>query len=241
MNKYFDLNKLDRLNRAPMKIFISFPLQVSSKLLPIVALALLTGCSGGMPKLFWSGDEGVGKPASQTQIKSEVRPVLDVPPSLRGQISVPDAESVATQKTMSERYKKTIAGKAVALDVREYDVAVGSVFSAVVDAMTALNLPVQSVDSASGTVTTDWIRKDADSSSIMSTFNSLTGSGVQATRHRFVVRVLRNTADDGKQASHLEVRSMAQVFQNKHWTNKKLKRQFADELFSAVEERLAQL
>jgi len=239
MNKYFDLSEFDRLNLTSMKLSTTFPLQNLSKLLAITAFTMLAGCSEGMPKLFWGTDEGAAK--SSVQAEAKARPVLDVPPSLRGQVSVPDAESVAMQKSMPERYEKAIAGKAVALDVREYGVPVGSVFSAVIDAMTALNLPVQSVDSASGTVTTDWIRKDADRSSIISTYNPFNNSGVQAIRHRFVVRVLRNTADDGKQTSHLEVRSLAQVFQNKHWTNKKLKRKFAEELFSAVEERLAQL
>jgi len=237
MNKNFDLNQFARLNPTSMKLSTTFPLQNLSKLLIITALTLLTGCSEGMPKLFWGADEGGAKSTAQAEAKA--RPVLDVPPSLRGQVSVPDAESVAMQKSMPERYQKAVAGKEVALDVREYAAPASGIFSAVVDAMTALNFPVQSVDSASGTVTTDWIRKDADTSNMMTSL--LGGGGIQATRHRFVVRVLRSTADDGKQTSHLEVRSLAQVFQNRHWTNKKLKRKLAEELFSAVEERLAQL
>jgi len=238
-HKYFDLNSLARLNPAPMKLSTIFPLQSFSKIFAIVMLASLAGCSGGMPKLFWDADEGAGKPSAHAQIKAEARPVLDVPPSLRGQVSVPDAESVAVKQAMPERYKKSIAGKAVALDARVYDLPTGAVFSAVIDAMTSLNFPVQSVDSASGTVTTDWVRQGVDSSVITSAFNSLTGTGVQATRHRFVVRVLRQATESGVDKSRLEIRTLAQVYQNKHWQNKKLLRKKADELFVAVEERLA--
>jgi len=200
-------------------------------------IILLAGCSSA-PKLFWDTNEGVEDNQAGAQHESDVRPALDVPPSLRGEVKVPDAGAIAVQKTVPERYKKTVAGKRVALDARLFDASAGAVFSAVVDGMTALNLPVQSVDSASGTITTDWVRTDANSPNVSSLFNGLGGGGPQAVRYRYVARVLRETSDEVTK-TRLEIRTMSQAFQNGHWTNKKLARKRADELFLRVEELLS--
>jgi len=206
------------------------------KVLSIVIAMLLTGCMSGDNQMLWGVDEGVG--AGNAKVSSDSRPALDVPPSLRGTVEVPDAESIAVEKAVPERYKKTVAGKNVALDARLYDTEIGLVFSSVVDAMTALNYPVQSVDSASGTVTTDWIRTDADNPSVNALFNAFGGGGPQAIRYRFVTRVLRESTDKAIK-TRLEIRTMAQVFQSGHWVNKRLSRKRADDLFSRVEELLA--
>jgi len=208
-----------------------------SKALSIVAVMLLVGCSSGMPKLFWSSDEGVDKGSSHAPMKSESRPALDIPPSLRGEVEVPDAGAIAVQSSMPERYKKSVVGKKVALDARLYDMSIGTVFSAVVDGMTALNLPVQSVDSASGTITTDWVRTDVSSPNVNTLFNAFGGGGPQAIRYRYVARVLRETSDEVVK-TRLEVRTMAQTYSSGHWVNKKLVRKRANELFSRVEELL---
>ncbi|MBL4760842.1 MAG: hypothetical protein JKY80_08355 [Mariprofundaceae bacterium] len=71
-----------------------------------------------MPQLFWSTDKGADKGQSHAAVKSETRPALDVPPSLRGEVEVPDAGAIAVQKAMPERYKKSVVGKSVALDAR---------------------------------------------------------------------------------------------------------------------------
>lgn len=209
------------------------------KVLSIVVVMLLTGCMSGGTKMLWSSDEGAGKGSTRAQLKSESRPALDVPPSLRGEVAVPDAGAIAVQENVPERYKKVMKGKQVALDARLYDAPTGVVFSSVIDAMGALSLPVQSVDSASGTVTTDWIRTDSNNPSVNSLFNAFGGGGPQAIRYRYVTRVLRETSKDVVK-TRLEIRTMGQVFNNGHWINKKLTRKRADELFSRIEEMLAQ-
>ncbi|MDX8408513.1 MAG: hypothetical protein R8J84_00505 [Mariprofundales bacterium] len=208
---------------------------------------IVAGCSE-MPKLFWDTDEGKGVNAvSGTSVNASSRAPLVVPPELQGKVEVPMPQQVAPSGNATHQgasiapvaNKPLVAGKAVALDARVYPVAAAPLFSAVVDAMTALNIPVESVDSPSGTVTSDWIRKDAASSIIAPMANLFGGGGaVQSMRYRFVVRVLRQQVGD-KQQSRLEVRTLGQVFTNRHWMNKPLKRKLSNELFSAVEERIS--
>jgi len=201
-------------------------------------VVLISGCgSTSMPKLFWSNDDTQGG-GGHAQVKADVRPVLDVPPSLRGEVQVPDADSVAVQDKVPERYKKIVAGKKVALDARQYDKPVADVFSAVIDAMTGLNLPVQSVDSASGTIATDWVRVGVNSPNTLSVASLFNSAKPTAIRYRYVVRVLRETLQD-KEVTRLEIRTLGQVFQNRHWINKKIRRKYANNLFSRVEEGLS--
>ncbi len=209
---------------------------------------IISGCSE-MPKLFWKTDEGKGGKVSSPDagVRAPSRAPLVVPPELQGKVEVPMPQQIAASGTESRQgasvaprmSKPLVAGKAVALDARVYPVAAAPLFSAVVDAMTALNIPVESVDSPSGTVTSDWIRKDAASSIIAPMANLFGGGGaVQAMRYRFVVRVLRQQVGDAQQ-SRLEVRTLGQVFSNRHWVNKPFKRKLSNELFSAVEERIS--
>jgi len=200
-----------------------------------------------MPKLFWKNSEGKGANVANDHgtMTAPSRVPLVVPPALQGKVTLPMADKVATSKAplssamIPAAAKQVVTGKAVALDARVYQVDAAPLFSAVVDAMTALNIPVESVDSPSGTVTSDWIRKDAASSAMGGIANIFGGGGApQAIRHRFVVRVLRQTVD-GQPNSRLEIRTLAQVFQSRHWMNKPLRRKMANELFSAVEERIA--
>ena len=214
------------------------PITYFSNILSIVVALVLTGCMSGGTKMLWSSDEGAGKSQTHEQLKTDTRPALDIPPSLRGEVEVPDAGAIAVRKTVSERYKKTVAGKRVALDARLYDASAASVFSAVLDGMTALNLPVESVDSASGTITTDWVRTGANNPSVNSALSFLGGGGPRAIRYRYVVRVLRETLDNVRK-TRLEIRLMGQTFGNGHWTNKKLTRKRSEELFSRVGELLA--
>lgn len=213
-------------------------------ILPLAAMITLifTGCSSA-PKMFWGMDEGKkGDVTSQKTVQAKVRPALEIPPELRGKVEVPAADQVASTDKIPERYSKQVAGTRVALDAKVYKASADRVFSSVVDAMTALNLPVQSVDSASGVVTTDWVRTDvnnANNNNYMKGLN-LFGSSARAYRYRHVVRVLRLHAKDGDNTAmtRLEVRTMGQAFIGSHWVNKKFKRKYADELFSRVEERL---
>jgi len=168
------------------------------------------------------------------------RAPLDVPPELRKEIEVPMPDKVATEAAqgaagLPPQAKKLIAGQAVSLNARVYDVPPAQVFSSVVDSMTALNMPVDSVDSPSGTITTAWIRFDSSNvnayvGSVMDVF----GAGPTHTRYRFIVRVFR--MKDGK--TQLQIRTLGQQFMNRHWVNKPIKRKVAKELFAAVEEHI---
>jgi len=174
--------------------------------------------------------------------RAEGRAPLDVPPELRKEIEVPMPDKVATEAAqggarISARERKMIAGKAVSLDARVYDQSAAQVFSAVVDAMTALNMPVESVDSPSGTITSAWIRFDSSNpNAYIGAAMDVFGAGPVHTRHRFIVRVFRMKG--GK--TELQIRTLAQQFMRRHWVNKILKRKVANELFIAVEERVGQ-
>ncbi len=211
-----------------------------ARFLPLVFLMFLAGCQN-MPQLFWPVDDDKPDYARSTgggAARAEGRAPLIVPPELRKEIEVPGPDQVATGAAMPEHARKLIAGKAVRLDARLYPRKPAQVFSAVVDAMTALNLPVESVDSPSGTLTTDWIRPNANTpNSYMATITGMFGGGPVYIRYRYVVRVLR--AKGGQ--TMLQVRTLGQQFINRHWVNKPLKKKLANDLFSAVEERLGAL
>lgn len=211
-------------------------------LLSLTLCALCLSACNGAPQMFWpvKGNKpdytrGTDGP------KAEGRAPLDVPPELRGQVSVPMPDKVATEVAvgdvkMSEEEKQAIAGKAISLDARLYDKTAAEVFSAAIDALTSLNLPVESVDSPSGTITTAWVRQASTNASSYanSLMNVFGGGGPLATRYRFILRVFR--MKDGK--TQLQVRTLAQEYINHHWVFKELKRKVANEVFSAVAERL---
>jgi len=220
------------------------PRMKRNALLPLMLCTLcLSACTGGM--MMWPVEDE--KPAyargSKDNPAAEGRAPLDVPPELRDQVSVPMPDQVAVESAqgdvkMSPIEKKAIAGKAISLDTREYKKPASEVFSAVVDALTALNKPVESVDSPSGTITTAWVRQDAaNAGSYMNAAMNVFGGGTVPTRYRFIVRVFR--MQDGK--TQLQIRTLGQQYINHHWTFKELKRKVANELFSAVEERLGMM
>lgn len=208
---------------------------------------LLSACSGGMPKLFWSADSN--KPAyargESNSAQGNSRAPLDVPPELRKDIEVPMPNKIAVEaasanvSVASKQYSAAVAGSAVSLDARRYAFAAAQVFSAVVDAMTALNLPVSSVDSPSGTITTEWVSQNVNSAnSYFSAAMKMVGAGGPSkVRYRYVVRVLR-VSDANTQ---LEIRTLGQQFSNSHWFSATIKKKVANELFSGVEEQLARL
>lgn len=203
----------------------------------------LVSCNNGY-QLFWpteddkpdyaqGGQRGAGAPS---------RAPLDVPPELRDEVEVPSPGEIATKDGVmrSEEDKKLVAGKSVALDAKIYETSTAAeVFSAVVDSMTALNLPVQSVDSPSGTLTTDWVRQASVGNEAVSTLTNMFGAGgPRALRYRFVVRVLRQAMGE-TQVTRLEVRTIGQAFIGTGWVNRTIKRKVSDELFSAVDEHLS--
>ena len=177
------------------------------------------------------------------RVRAESRKPLQVPPELKGEVSVPMPDKVATEAAVvaggSGKGKKPKArGRTIALDTREYRQRPDQVFSTVIDAMTALNMPVESVDSPSGTITTTWVRHDANNpNSYVGAAMNVFGAGPTHTRYRFIVRVLRTKSG----GTLLEIRTLGQQYINRHWVNKPIKRKVANELFAAIEERLPPL
>ncbi len=209
----------------------------------LLSTLILASCAH-MPQLFWKENAGANQQTQAADASAPSRPPLVVPPDLRGQVSVPMPDKVASSETpqmkqAQAKEKAEVAGTAVALDTRVYDQSTATVFSAVVDAMTALNMPVQSVDSPSGTITTDWVRKDASSPNVFSPImNMFGGGGPTFVRYRFVVRVLRLSTPKGIK-TQLEIRTLGQSFENSHWVNKPVKEKVSSDLFSAVGDQLA--
>jgi len=204
----------------------------------ILSTLLLAGCQGvNMPKLFWSNDDRPDYARSSgTQAQGRSRAPLNVPPELRKDIEVPIPEKVAVDVAKGDRTTKAaVAGKAVSLNTRAYANSPAQIFSATIDAMTALNMPVQSVDSPSGVITTDWIRPNANSQNrYFGAITSMVGAGPVHLRYRFVVRVFRAKNSQ----TELQIRTLGQQFLSGHWVNKPIKRKVHLELFSAIEERL---
>jgi hypothetical protein len=207
----------------------------------MLSTLFIAGCQGGMPQMFWSADDG--KPdyahSQGRHTRGDSRAPLDVPPELRHDLEVPMADKVAVDPVKGDKTVRSIvAGKSVALNTRTYPRSTAQIFSATVDAMTALNMPVQSVDSPSGIITTDWIRPNSNSqNSYAGALTSMIGAGPVHLRYRFVVRVLR--AGNGNTA--LQIRTLGQQYINSHWVSKQVKKKVNLELFSAVEDQLASL
>ena len=209
----------------------------------LIASVFAAACSSSgdsiIPKdlIMWHDDD---KPAyskgSTSPGTAASREPLDVPPELRAKLELPGAERVASnvdETVLPKKYQEAVAGKAIALDARMFKLTPAEVFSAVVDAMTSLNIPVESVDSPSGIVTSDWIRKGENSPGIF-------GGSSGLTRHRFIVRVYRATLED-KQMTRLEVRVLGQSLINRRWVNKPIIRKVSEELFTAVDEQLTRM
>jgi len=212
----------------------------NTRLFPLFMLALFFLSSCADSQMVWKVEDN--KPdyarGSQDSSHAKGRPPLEVPPELRRDVEVPMPDKVAVNAArgdvkMSKEEKEAVAGKSVSLDTRLYEISPAAVFSTVLDSMTALNMPVESVDSPSGTITTDWIRKG--SVTYMGAAMNVFGGGPVPTRYRFIVRVFRTK--DGN--AELQVRTLGQKYNNRHWVHAVIKRKVVNELFSAIEERLA--
>ncbi|MDX8390537.1 MAG: hypothetical protein R8M38_08610 [Mariprofundaceae bacterium] len=209
----------------------------------MLMLFTLAGCEG-MPSLIqWHEDDS---PEYQKNTRSgaqhtESRVPLDVPPELRSKVLVPEAKEIAqttdtsTASGQAVAHHRDVTGMAISLDAKVYDHVPGQVISAVIDAMTSLNLPVQSIDSPSGSVTSDWIRQGANNTSSIASGLFGGSSNNNIVRYRYVIRVLRMQASP---KTRLEIRTLGQSYMNRHWVNKKLSKNVSNELFVAVEEQL---
>jgi len=195
----------------------------------LLAGFMLTACAEKALSLFGNDEPAYAQGSDASgRTSSPVSP--DELPALRGKAGVPMPDQVAV-KEQGMVIDKGSDGKTVSLDTRRYDAGAGLVFSSVIDAMTALNMAIQSVDSPAGTVTTEWVFQDANNDSI-----TLTEGKTRPVRYRFTVRVQRLKAS-GK--TQLEIRTLGQALIKQHWVNMPIKRKVSGELFSAVEEQLA--
>jgi len=195
----------------------------------ILAGMMLTACSGKTFSLFGdnelenaqvAGDSGMAQaPDSQGEMSHP-----------RGDASVPLPGQVAVKEHIAG-IDQAIAGEKATLDTRIYDDSASRVFSSVVDALTALNMPIQRVNSSSGLITTDWIWQNANTVNV-----ALSNGRMQTVRYRFFVRLARRPSSGKVQ---LEIRTLGQTRIDKEWVTGPLKRKVSEELFSAVEEQLA--
>jgi len=210
----------------------------------ILTLSIITLLPSCAEQSFFMAHEDE-KPAYTRTTGSRVadsRAPLDVPPELRAELELPMSDRVASKANtgaLPSEYRKAVAGKAVSLDARVYQQTPAQVFSAVIDAMTSMNAPIQSVDSPSGIVTTDWIRKGNNSLVGLAGMMGI-GDAPKITRHRFVVRVYRAHMESGD-ITKLEVRVLGQAIIANQWVNKPFKRKVSDEIFEAVDEQLTRV
>ncbi|RMF23542.1 MAG: outer membrane protein assembly factor BamC [Deltaproteobacteria bacterium] len=214
------------------------------KRLPIfLSMLLMLAACNGMPKLFWDVDEGRNAPAyarGEGGSQTASRPPLTVPPELRSEIELPEGEAVGTQAQgpVAEKYRRAVAGKAVRRDARLYENREpAEVFSAVVEAMTQLNVPLDSVDSPSGIIVSDWIKRGKQSSVVLFGFSTS-----KLVRYKYLVRVFRASSPKGGKGTQLVIRTIGQVFETgKGWVTKPIKQKPVTELFDAVGEQLARM
>ncbi|ATX83017.1 hypothetical protein Ga0123462_2183 [Mariprofundus ferrinatatus] len=206
-------------------------------LLLLITIISLSACSS-VPKMFWDSDDNGGSGEA-------FRAPLNLPPELTGELNLPAVDEKATLTAaaapLPEKYDVIVAkaGKKVALNARLYDVTAGQLLSSALDAMTQMNLPVNSVDSPSGIITTDWVRK-GDSALSDSILGSIGMSRINVVRYRFIVRVFRLN-EGGIHRSRVEVHLLTQAYQNGHWLNKRSLSDRSDELFAAIEEQVARI
>jgi len=210
-------------------------------LLFIPLISLLPACG---PLII--PNEQVGPAYSQASSTERAggkqRAPLDVPPELKAELEMPMAGEIASRtddKILSSEYQNAVAGKAISLDAKVYRIEAPKVFSAVVDAMTSMNIPVDSVDSPSGIITSDWIRRGANSTASLglSIFGDI---GDTPVRHRYIVRIYRAKLKDSE-ATKLEIRVHGQSAVNGSWKNKPFKHKASEQLFVATEEQLQRM
>ncbi|ATX80783.1 hypothetical protein Ga0123461_2384 [Mariprofundus aestuarium] len=195
---------------------------------PLLIISLLFSMAGcdSMPKLFWSHDEGTGRPdyASGDDLP------LDVPPTLI------EATSTDTSQ-IPDGYSQAVAGNAVAVHARQYNVDARHLFSVADKAMASLNIPVTSADLPSGTIISGWIRKMPEGKGILE--NLLGDSSPKATRHRYILRIF--SLQGGQQKSRLEVRILNQAYQGQSWVNTRTHMSDGAGLFGEVELQLGRM
>jgi hypothetical protein len=195
-----------------------------------------------MPKLFWDTDEDryesdIASGSPPQSVPGTEPPTLsdDIAPELHANRQLPMAGDIgitASAGRLPEKYRQLLVSQTSTLNTRTYGQPIAEIFSAAVDAMTSLNIPVESVDSPNGVVISDWIRKGE---------NNLSMPSIKSyTRHRFIVYIYRTGKKSGN-ITGMEVHVLGQTFHNRHWINSPIKRKVSEELFTAVDEQLARM
>jgi len=212
-------------------------------LLLSLLLFMFSACSGG-PKLFWTVDEeragSVASPAGVATADVEpdqAPPVSDYKPAER-ELPIPRGIGAEGDK-LPEKYRKLLAGNAFALVERTYGQSVADLFSASIDAMTSLNVAIESVDSSNGVITSDWVREGENNPNRQAT-TGLKG-GVVLTRHYYILHTYTVQTESGASQAKLELRVLGQAFEGGQWVSRALRRDVSEELFTAVEEQLARV
>ena len=205
---------------------------VARSLLFFSCLLSFSACSQmpNMPNIFWDSENAQYEPDHADAGVKPVKPP-EISPELHTNRTLPmagDIAAAASADKLPEKYRRLLAGHDFTLEKRSYEPPVADLFSAIIDAMTSLNIPVQSVDSRHGIVTSDWLRKGE---------NDLNMPGIRGyTRHRFIISVVPVGAEFS-----MEVRTIGQIFKQKHWMDKRLRRNASLELFIAVDEQLTRV
>ena len=196
-------------------------------LLVATLLLSLTACSG-VPKLLWGTGDDQEQQQEAGQAGGGSHSQVATSPEARADYEMPAVKYVGSQTgQMPAKYSAMLQDKAVTLDARPFNAPSSKLFSAVVDAMLSLNIPVDVVDSPNGIITSDWVRKGENDPAFQPSI-------VGFTRHSFIVRVVA----DAVAGSTLEVHTIGQEYDRNQWTDRPLKRNMSEELFSAVDELL---
>jgi|GEM_PF-5879422 len=143
-----------------------------------------------------------------------------VPASVALAASVPMPERIAIEKSALPSGGEQIE--------QIFNVDAGSLFSATIDALVAINAPIRRVEAAHGVIESDWINPAANN------FEGRLGAIGSPTRYRLECRIERS--DSG---SRLLVTTYGQRFFASQWHDETLQRKFGPELFSAVADQLA--
>jgi len=202
-------------------------MKIIVRILLLPSLLLLLSACNGMPKLFWDDEDGPAYAGGSGNEEGQMP--LDVPPPLFEKTS-----SDTDSSQVSAGYKQAVAGKAVALNVREYAVDAATLFSAVEKALVSLDIPLTSVDMPSGIVITDWVKKTPEDSGMFA--NLMGDSSPRAIRHRYIVRVFR--LEGAGENSRLEVRTLNQEYRSIRWVNTSKHSAEGVGLFSEVERQI---
>ncbi|WP_143144885.1 hypothetical protein [Mariprofundus micogutta] len=186
-----------------------------------------------MPQLFWDTGSSSREVVADAQGSQGVKPISEEirsDTSITRRLPMGGYVGIASNRdTWPDKYEKVLVDRQATVMERVFNVSPPILFSAVIDAMISLNMPVETVDSPNAVITSDWIRKGENDVNIQSVLGF--------TRHRFFVRMIMTEASE----TRLEVHVAGQHYKDNAWVDKALTINKSEELFVAVEEQLAKM